>query len=96
MPKIKMKIVEIRPETNPKTGRVLYRVFVESNGKVYPFGVRETDYLNETRRKSVHRAWLKTIREDQTPVDPENIIDPKAIREAILGTEIEEDPYDKK
>lgn len=89
MPKIKMKVVKILTEKNEKTGKTLYRVFAESGGKTYTFGAREVDYLNEGTRKSIHRAWLKRIREDRFPPTPE--MSPKEKRKAILGSEIEED-----
>lgn len=96
MPKIKMKVVDIESETNEKTGIVLYRVFVESNGKTYEFGAKEVDYLDEKRRKSIHKAWLKTIREDQMPAVSEQEKKRKKKeredeRSVLIGMDIEED-----
>jgi hypothetical protein len=94
MPKIKIKIVEIRKEPHEKTGKMLYRVFVESGGKIYRFGVRESDYLNDKLRESIHRTWLKSIRADRFP--PLRSKTPEETIKEVLQTEIEEDPYDRK
>jgi hypothetical protein len=92
MAKIKMKILEIREEPN-QNGTMLYRVFVESNGKTYQFGAKEADYLDEKGRASIHKAWLKTLRADQVKLPVIKAKSQKDIRKAIIGTEVEEDEY---
>jgi hypothetical protein len=92
MAKIKMKILEIQEESN-ENSIVLYRVFVESNGKRYRFGAKEVDYLDEKARASIHKAWLKTIRADQVKPPVIKKKSPKDIRKAIIETEVEEDEY---
>jgi hypothetical protein len=92
MAKIKMKIREIREEKN-KNGIMVYRVFVKSNGKTYQFGAKEADYLDEKARASIHIAWLKTLRADQVKPPVIKAKPPKEIRNAIIGTEVEEDEY---
>ena len=72
---IQIKVLGITEQKN-KRGTTLLRIVAESGGKKYTFVVKKIQYMNEQNRKSLHRLWIKEIKEDRR----ESGLDAKAIK----------------
>ena len=92
MKKLKLMILKITPEPNPK-GVTLLRIKAESGGKIYEFGATEEDYLDDQKRASIHATFLKQVKRDQKAIlqSPKDKEAHKAKLKAMVGTEVEED-----
>lgn len=58
---IRIKVLSIKEEKS-HLGERLLRILCESNGKRYTFAARKSDYLDETKRKSIQETWMETVR----------------------------------
>lgn len=92
MKKIGFIVEKIEEEPNPQ-GTTLLRVTARSGGKLFILAAKKADYLDERKRLSIHRTWMKTIKarmdeanrdEKQTKADAKTI-------NALVGKGFEEE-----
>lgn len=94
MKKVKMKIVALKEEPK-KNGGMHLRVTAKSEEKLYTFGVKEEDYMNEYTRERFHQNWLKQIKKAQAMAQrpKATIKKDKEKVQALIGTEVDESEY---
>lgn len=94
MEKVKMKIVSIEEEP-AKNGGMHLRIKAKSDGKIFTFGVKEEDYLDESSRRRFHQSWIQTIHKAQIheKKSKEQVTKDKEKVHSLVGEEVEESEY---